>query len=207
MISINDIPLGWLHTLWDIQKVCPSAVIAGGALRDLWHDKPVKDIDIFIEAGGDTEAWGLFQKLGGTMPEDAGKNYGLADVADMDEEGGAYPRSMEEVILVQDYPGQNDTGLPVQLIFVNWKTDKIHLRFDLGICRISTDGAELSTSEAFRFDSREKLLNVRRCQNKWALGSTINRIVRLKEKYPDFQIALEGLKFSNETIQVDNQEV
>lgn len=201
MIDVHDIPVSWLHVLDDIQNVCPSAVISGGALRDLYHGVPVKDIDIFIEAGGEQEAWGLFKLLGGEVPEDVGSTYGLADLADMDENGGAYPESMKEVILVQDYPGRNETGLPVQLIFVNWRTDRIHLRFDMGICRITYDGHHLDISEEFKDDSDRKLLNVRRCSSKTALGSSINRIVRLKEKYPDFEIALDGVEIK----EVDNQ--
>jgi hypothetical protein len=191
VLTINDIPMSWLHTLWDIQKVCPSAVIAGDALRDLWHGKPVKDIDIFIEAGGDTEAWGLYQLLGGEMPEDIGSRYGLADLADM-EDGGAYPQSMSEVSLVQNYPGENETGLPVQLIFVNWKTEAITKRFDMGICRIWCDGNSVQLDQEFTDDSSDKLLNIRRCENKWMLGASIKRYARLLEKYDDWDLALSG---------------
>tara|TARA_Y100001001_G_scaffold163782_1_gene193797 strand:+ start:1135 stop:1761 length:627 start_codon:yes stop_codon:yes gene_type:complete len=208
MIDLKDIPASWLGVLEDIQKVCPSAVLAGGALRDLYHGVEVKDLDIFIQAGDEAESWGLFEKLGGKRPKDFTEfGYGLQDLSDMDSDGGAYPRSMQEVILVENYVGENPTDIPVQLIFVNWNTARIHERFDIGICRVSTDGVKVFVSKEFKEDHHEKVLNIRRCENKWMLGSSIERIVRLREKYADFQIALEGLKFSNETIQVDNQEV
>jgi len=66
---MKKIPDTWKQVLEDIQKVCPSAVLAGGALRDLVFDVEVKDLDIFIEAGNENEAWGSFKALGGKIPE------------------------------------------------------------------------------------------------------------------------------------------
>lgn len=189
MISMKDIPTDWLDILAEIQVVCPSAVIAGGALRDLWLGVPVKDIDIFIECGGMDEAEGLFQKLGGQPPEKEW-DAGLSDVT----EAGLYPESMKEVILVEDYPRETKDGLPVQLIFVNWKTHRITARFDIGICRIATDGTTLTVDEGFDEDVMNKALNIRRCNNKWMLGASISRIIRLLKKYPDWTIQLEGVK-------------
>lgn len=189
MIKFSDIPATWLQVLEDIQKVCPSAVLAGGALRDLWHDRPVKDIDIFIGVGGIDEAQAQFEKLGGEPP-DEGWEVQLADIAD----AGIYPESMKEVILVEDYVGDNPTGIPVQLIFVNWNTQYITDRFDFGICRIMTDGGSLKVCHTFEEDSANKALNIRRCNNKWMLAASISRILRMKEKYKDWDFRLEGVK-------------
>jgi len=93
---------------------------------------------------------------------------------------------MQEVILVEDYAGDNPTGIPIQLIFVNWKTERSHERFDIGICRISYDGRDVSISRDFEQDSSDQVINIRRCENKWMLGATINRYLRLKKKYPDW---------------------
>ena len=189
MIDMKDIPPEWLDILEEIQVVCPSAVIAGGALRDLWFGVPVKDIDIFIECGGMDEAEGLFKKLGGVMPEKEWSG-GLEDVT----EAGLYPESMREVVLVEDYPRQTEGGLPVQLIFVNWKTHRITARFDIGICRIATDGNTLIVDEGFEEDAANETLNIRRCNNKWMLGASISRLIRLLKKYPDWKIQLEGVE-------------
>ena len=135
------------------------------------------------------EAEGLFQKLGGQPPEKEW-DAGLSDVT----EAGLYPESMKEVILVEDYPRETKDGLPVQLIFVNWKTHRITARFDIGICRIATDGTTLTVDEGFDEDVMNKALNIRRCNNKWMLGASISRIIRLLKKYPDWTIQLEGVK-------------
>ena len=65
---ILDIPKSWRSVLSEIQKHCPSAVIAGGALRDLYHEVQVKDLDIFIEAGDSEEAEGLMDIISGRTP-------------------------------------------------------------------------------------------------------------------------------------------
>ena len=46
-ISINDPAVRVLRTIQ--QRRYPSAIIAGGAPRDLYLEKPIKDFDIFVE--------------------------------------------------------------------------------------------------------------------------------------------------------------
>jgi len=48
----DRLPDSWIKVLDLIQVECPSAIIAGGALRDLVLGKPVKDVDIFINRYG-----------------------------------------------------------------------------------------------------------------------------------------------------------
>src|ERR1035437_7664894 len=48
MITVQEIPQDWKDVLARVQGAFPGAIIAGGALRDLYHGKPVKDVDIFI---------------------------------------------------------------------------------------------------------------------------------------------------------------
>ena len=190
MIEVSSIPDSWKQVLETIQRQCPSAVIAGGALRDLHFGKPVKDIDVFIAAGGIDEAEGLFKLLGGKPPKS--RDYGLQDI---DGQPAVYPESMREVILVEDYPKKlNPTGIPVQLIFVNWQTASIIERFDMGICRISFDGIQVKHDRWFTEASEEKVLNIVRCQHKNALGASIGRYVRLLKKYPDFELRLCGVE-------------
>lgn len=181
-----NVPQPWQDVLADIQQVCPSAVIAGGCLRDIYLDKKVKDIDIFIQAGDITEAEGLFEKLDGKPPKT--RDFGLS----MDE-AGAYPDSMTEVILVEDYPGKNPTGSPVQLIFTNWRTSCIIDRFDTGFCQIMFDGKEVRASEWFHHDCGLKVINIRRCESKTHLGSSIKRFARFQKKFPDWELGLDGV--------------
>src|SRR5690348_12463644 len=54
-----ELPQEWREALRRVQLYFPEAVIAGGALRDLFTGRQVKDIDVFVEAinPGDQGAW------------------------------------------------------------------------------------------------------------------------------------------------------
>ncbi len=47
-MSIQDLPPEWLKLLSVMQKKSPEAQIAGGALRDTFNKRAVKDVDIFV---------------------------------------------------------------------------------------------------------------------------------------------------------------
>src|SRR3546814_3352677 len=47
-----EIPEKWRELLASVRSVFPTAIIAGGAMRDLENGTPVKDIDINVEANG-----------------------------------------------------------------------------------------------------------------------------------------------------------
>src|SRR3546814_19329576 len=49
-----EIPEKWRELVAAGRSVFPTAIIAGGAMRDLENGKPVKDIDINVEANGQT---------------------------------------------------------------------------------------------------------------------------------------------------------
>ena len=52
-LNAERIPEEWLQVLRVFQdKGAPEAVIAGGALRDLFNDRAVKDVDIFLKTRG-----------------------------------------------------------------------------------------------------------------------------------------------------------
>lgn len=171
------LPRSWMTTLDEIQKVCPSAVIAGGSLRDMAHMKPVKDLDIFIQAGSIGEAKALNDQLHGVD-------------TDGDEEA-IYPATMNEVVMVTDYNSdKNTTGLPVQLIYVNWLTSRICERFDYALCQIMFDGKELRWTDAYIKDKNNKTMTLVRSDNDNALARSVERFARWHEKYPEHKFVL-----------------
>jgi hypothetical protein len=176
-----QIPSTWKQLLADIQKVAPEAVLAGGALRDLDHGLPAKDLDVFIAAGSGNEAEGLNELMGGHPMTDP--------------EIQMYPDNMPEIQLVADHDPEREkfnnlTGLPLQFIYINWQTHNIIKRFDYGLCQIMYDGRELRTSEQYDTDKQEKTMTLLRCDNEFALGRSVERFARWKPRYPDHRFVL-----------------
>lgn len=49
------LPKRWLHVLETVQKYFPTAIIAGGAIRDTYCELPIKDVDLFAFNSDDSE--------------------------------------------------------------------------------------------------------------------------------------------------------
>lgn len=185
-----NIPDSWGALVRSIREVCPTAVLAGGALRDLDNAREVKDLDIFIFADSDREAFGHIDAL----------NAGPFSVSfDETFEGGkAYPEDQNlEVIQIADLL---DHDLPVQLIFVRWPTDRIVERFDYGICQLAYDGSELTKGEHYEADKAAQVFQLRRDRpTPVSMRGSVRRYARLTaEKYAGWDWApyggLEGLE-------------
>lgn len=162
------IPPSWTELLLRIREVCPSAVLAGGALRDLDNGRDIKDLDVFIYAESETQARVAMERLG-----DAGFS-----VSWEQNDATVYPEDQNlEVVAVMDLLGFE---LPVQLIFTNWDTDFIVDRFDYGICRLSWDGKQLVRPPEYDQDKAAKLFRLRRDRpTPVSLRGSVRRFARL----------------------------
>lgn len=177
------VPADWQALIRAIRAVCPSAVLAGGALRDLLLDRPIKDLDVFIEAGSmqrAEEAMADLQARGFAITFEPG-------------ELTAYPEDQNlEVVAVADltppkacmaYAGLQP--LPVQLIFTNWPSANIMDRFDYGICQVVYDGEEITFGPHFNSDRVGEVFRLRRDRpTPISMRGSVHRYARLLAKYP-----------------------
>lgn len=172
-LIIDDIPPWWKDILAEAQAVAPSAVLAGGALRDRALDRPIKDLDIFIQASSEREADAIMEEL---------KGVGFR-VKYEPSELTCYPEDQNlEVVCVADVEG---CALPVQLIFTTWPTDRIVERFDYGVCRIAFDGQKIVCPPEFDEDAKAKVFRLRRDRPTPAsMRGSVHRFARLtNDKY------------------------
>lgn len=174
--DINDIPVKWRELLAAIQAVCPSAVLAGGALRDRDNGVAVKDLDIFITARDARDAFDAIIALTAADLE-----------VSFDETNGdtAYPEDQNlEVVQIADLH-TTITSLPVQLIFTNWDTARIVERFDYGICRLSFDGEQIVRPPEYDEDREKQVFRLRRDRpTPISMRGSIRRYARLtRDKY------------------------
>jgi hypothetical protein len=196
------IPADWQAVLQKIQTVYPSAIIAGGALRDLYHGKPVKDVDIFIsvnewddeviESGRDE-----FDNFEDFLSEQAQvykeqvkitKALGLKDLikikfASLYGRDGNLPR---DVMAVYRY---RFNDLPYEIIFV--KQEEVYKNpvqntiswFDLSICQIGYDGVNIYSTNAYLETTRTKVIRIMNVNRK---DRQANRMDRMLSKYPEY---------------------
>lgn len=174
-ITSEHIPQGWKIMLSAIQQVCPSAVLAGGCLRDLDNGRDVKDLDVFIRAETEGEARQAIDGL---------RDAGIA-VSFEQNEHNCYPEDQNlEVVLVAECETPA-TDFPVQFIFTNWPTDRIVERFDYGICRLAFDGQSLTVPKEYEEDKQARVFRLRRDRGTpRAMQGSVHRYARLTaDKY------------------------
>lgn len=175
---MNDVnvPQKWTDLILKIRTEFPSAIIAGGALRDYFNDVDVKDIDVFIPA---SEYAGKLHVLNKWFGYETNKT-------DIENE---YKKKklLEEVFEFYPHGFRN----PLQIIIVN--SDKTGVpfigeqiaRFDITVCRIAYDGHRLYFEPSYYMDNEDKILRI---ENPWNIESSLNRLDRISTKYSGWKL-------------------
>lgn len=163
-MDIIEIPNEWRDLLSQIQAVDPSAIIAGGAVRDWILARQPRDIDIFVKR----------------LSEDDINALNLAIVE------GTYIESAEHDDSVSASGCYNGHSLPVNIIWCSTSiTPKERFeRFDFGICKAAFDGKEVITHPEFDWDVKHQIFTLRRASNYLQTIESLIRYNRLREKYP-----------------------
>ena len=173
------IPAAWTELLTKVQAVSPQAIIAGGCLRDLYHDKPIADIDLFVPAWYINLVGDMIQEERNTLSKTIHE---------------AYFTFNPDVREVRYYEG--DGMIPVNIVGVEGEcTLDVQLdRFDFDICRIGYDGKELRVSDAFLQDSSDYTFTLRGDQTPDQQRHSLQRFLRIGEKYQGYKLVIEQLE-------------
>lgn len=144
-------------------------VVGGGALRDAYHDRPIKDVDVFLRA----------------------KDHPLG-LTHIDTKL-VIPQSIGTYALRKDMHGvwdlkENILGYEVQLILADFDNYRdLADTFDLGLSRITMDKhGEVYATGHFYADSADKVFRILRADDDGQTIRSERRIDRLLGKYPDF---------------------
>ena len=169
------IPEQWKEILSAVQVNHPQAIIAGGALRDLWHGKPIKDVDIFVPVKECSDDLYVDQiiALDPYAEKVASSIYGQS------QEGEPQPGFRHIHVIWR----LNIDGVIYEVIFIEDRGEDLISVFDLSLAQIGYDGQSLRTTAAFNqtvFDKVIRVLNVNRADR------GIKRLRRVLEKYPDY---------------------
>jgi len=177
------IPEQWKEILSAVQEYHPQAIIAGGALRDLWHGKPIKDVDIFVPVVvcDDDLYENLILSLDPYAEKIASSIYGQS------QEGEPQPGFRHIHVIWRLTLDE----IVYEIIFIEDRGEDLISVFDLSLAQIGYDGRTLRTTAAFNqtiLDKVVRVLNVNRADR----GA--KRLERVLSKYPEYRA---------ETIQFD----
>lgn len=165
------IPDEVLEVLQRVKEFAPSAILAGGYLRDTVLDRPAKDIDIFCCA--EVEPMRLRRKF----PE-----------ARLEPFSHWLEYQDNEVVSVWNLG--TAMGLPVQLIEIDGHPLDRAKEHDFGICQVWHDGTDMDSTEAFLRDCLDSSFTLVRCENQAQFDRSMKRFARLSQKYPDHELVI-----------------
>ncbi len=167
MITVQDIPQDWKDVLARVQGAFPGAIIAGGALRDLDHGKPVKDVDIFIPIDIIPQETldGVIEDLG-LQIHPIGKGRTNPDRKIF----GIYHTTIN--------------GIQYELIFASPLACSIDT-FDINICQIQFNGEAVGTTYQYDRGVQGKLITFPNPQSEKRMAE---RTERIQVKYPEYTI-------------------
>lgn len=134
----DDIPQSWRDLLTQFQVGYKQAILAGGAMRDLWCGNTVKDLDFFVHGDNGPHEW-----VKGMHEEQSNFDY----------------EGMKYVLGVQTFSGG---PLPINIIHCEpWDDVKDLLKtFDFGINQIAFDGENVITTPEFHWDYKHSLFTL-----------------------------------------------
>jgi hypothetical protein len=181
-MEVKPIPQEWRDVLKQIRRVFPGAIIAGGALRDLFNDREIKDVDIFIpiakhmaygnpehiDGEAYTRIWDMF--AGVEIELDKATSYGVKVKEDQDRDLYGIFKMRKEY--------------KYDLILCTPEACNME-SFDINICQIKYDGDTVHTSYAYGEAVRTRTLRV---MNINRTDRNKPRLARLHQKYPDFAV-------------------
>lgn len=150
-----EIPDEWVVLLTELKVHVPNAILAGGAMRDLYNGVAPKDLDFF---GSPIDLLPNWAESGPDLK--------------MDYEGMKYVNAVQTFI---------KGSLPIQFIHVEpISTEELLSSFDLGICQIGFDGARVIKTSAFEWDVKHGLITMRHIDR---YRRSIQRYCRINQRY------------------------
>ncbi len=163
------IPTKWQDALLELQTQDPTAIIAGGAIRDIFCGRQVKDVDFFCA----NHAAHFSNKFGASTTKDY--------------------KGMQYVLGIVDYAPDGD--VPFSIIYHDSPDNMTLLSsFDFGLCQIGWNGKELIKTPAFDWDFKYGVMTLRRGDRH---QRAIERYERINKKYGWPMVIGEGVVVDN----------
>ena len=183
-----------------IQTQFPEAVIVGGALRDTYFGRSIKDVDVFVthieSVDGRDFVW---EKLRAAFPKEYDNDN--FDIFDCRVAVSDYPNVRLVVPDARDYEDWSDGDVrsvyevqieegqvPFQIITTNkpMSRDDVMMRVDFDFCRTAFDGRLWDFAPSFYEAGQRKTATYVGSSDPKQMGRSCRRGERLHDKYPDW---------------------
>lgn len=215
------IPPEWKKFLATVQQFFPSAIIAGGALRDLIVEKPIKDVDIFIsDMDMNVDQTGVFEQLANALGiamlqecEESDRDFLRVDndfksikvdfsdvAAKTGQINSEYLSADSDRVVYESFINYivsvKYNSVIYQLILTEAEPKSyVYNDFDFGICKIFFDGNKLTATEEFWYDYENKQITF---AGKFSVGQAIHTLFTHREniikKFPGWKVVIEDLR-------------
>jgi len=179
-----------LSVLKQIKADVPDVILAGGAIRDVYHDKQIKDYDFFISRDNrdadiyDEDFWieTLNLNTTGILCDH------IRNVSD-DEDGSCSDSNHVEIVWeIEKYSGEI-----YNIVILDINPEKyVNEYFDIGLCKVYTDGNRLRLTSDFTHDSRYGVLTIvaNDMTKQEFFRMMDNHVHRLKQKYRGWKLVV-----------------
>lgn len=166
------------------RKNFSSAVIAGGAIRDIYHGKPIHDIDIYVNESNvnpySQDTWKTEFDLRTTaISENYIRKVGSEDYSGKNHIGAVWEMQKHNKlynIIVVDID-------PIEYV-TKW--------FDIGLCKAYCDGTKIRFTADFMHDSRSKKLTIvsKNMDETEFWNMMCKHATKLRRKYPQHSLVV-----------------
>ncbi|MGX1320499.1 hypothetical protein AB7M17_003952 [Bradyrhizobium sp. USDA 377] len=183
-----------------IRSICPTAHIAGGAVRDTLLERPIRDVDLFLDADCTDEAAALMRSQYGFVKVGEWKQYAMFSDPAV-ERVAKFEKADEEIPVCliglkrpyDDYDRRRPLGMQDNLA-----------RFDFGICMAGWDGNEVYTAPEYRRDLEAKTFTLCRADDQPQFNYSMARFLKMTaDRYAGWRLivpaAFEHLARKNGT--------
>lgn len=167
-----------------IRNICPTAHIGGGAVRDSLLERPIRDVDLFLDADCTDAAAVLlrsqfsFVKVGEWESYEMFSDPAVARVAKFEKADETIPVCL--IGLKPLYESPRPRGMQDNLA-----------RFDFGICMAGWDGENVYTAPEYKIDIERKTFTLCRADNQPQFNYSMSRFDKMTaDRYAGWKLVV-----------------
>lgn len=163
-----------------IKDLCPTAHIGGGAVRDSLLERPIKDIDLFLDDACTNAAAKLMRS-----------KFGFVKVG----EWTSYLQFSDPAVTRLAKFEKADETIPVCLIGLRSSMEmreNVH-RFDFGVCMSAWDGDQVYVAPKYRTDVNDKTFTLYRADNQPQFNYSMSRFRKITaDRYDGWKLVVRA---------------